>query len=129
MKLTSILLAAGVASVLPTASADEPGGNPKPFTITFNSEITPISHDDLRYPQYAGARNLSGACEVSFAISMTGEPDAIRVLSCTSEAFRMTAKGVVEAMTFAPRANVADQVRARIGWSLDQPTLQTASLK
>jgi hypothetical protein len=129
MKLILALVTAGVASVLPTALADERAPAPKPFTITFSSEIAPVSYGDVRYPTYAGARNLSGSCDVSFAINVAGRADAIRVQACTSEAFRTTAKTVVEAMTFAPRAHVAENVQMRIGWSFDEPAVQTASLK
>lgn len=128
MKLILTLVTAGVASVLPTALADERAPAPKPFTITYQSEITPISHGVARYPVYAATRNLSGSCDVSFAISKAGEPDAIRVSVCSSDAFRLSAKTAVEAMKFAPRAKVVNDVRMRIGWSFDKPAVQTASL-
>jgi outer membrane biosynthesis protein TonB len=128
MKLIHAILAAGVASVLPTASADE-RAQPKPFTIAFSSEIAPVSHAEIRYPAYAGVRSLSGSCQVSFAISTGGEPDAIRVGECSSEVFRAAAKSTVQSMTFAPRASVVDKVRMEIRWTLEDPTLiRTASL-
>jgi hypothetical protein len=128
MKLLHALLAVGAASVLPTASADERAQAPKPFTIAFSTEIAPVSHGELRYPAYAGTRNLSGSCEVNFAISTAGKPDAIRVGKCSSEAFRFAAKATVDNMSFAPRASVAEDVALEIRWTLDQPSIQTASL-
>lgn len=128
MKLLHALLVVGAASVLPTASADERAQAPKPFTIAFSAEIAPLSHGELRYPAYAGARNLSGSCEVSFAISTAGKPDAIRVGKCSSEAFRFAAKATVSSMRFAPRASVVDDVVLEIRWTLDQPAIHTASL-
>ncbi len=128
MKLIHAVLAAGVASVLPTASADERAQAPKPFTIAFSADVAPVSYGDLRYPAYAGARNLSGNCEVSFAISMAGEADAIRVGACSSEVFRAAAKATVESMAFAPRASVAENVSMKIRWELERGAVQTAGL-
>jgi len=128
MKLLHMMFAAGVASVLPTASADE-RAEPKPFTIAFSSAIKPVAYADLRYPSLAGARDLSGSCDVSFTVSVNGEPDAIRVGACSSEVFRMTAKSTVEGMSFAPRAQAIDNVRMQIRWSMgEQALLRTASL-
>ncbi len=128
MKLIHIMFAAGVASVLPSASADE-RAEPKPFTISFNSDIKPVAHADFRYPSLAGARGLSGNCDVSFTISVAGEPDAIRVGQCSSDVFRMAAKSTVEAMTFAPGVQAIDNVRMQIRWTLGEPAMtHTASL-
>lgn len=128
MKTLHVILAVGVASVLPSASADE-RAEPKPFAIAVSSDIPPISHAELRYPSLAGARDLSGTCRVSFAISRAGEPDAIRVGDCSSEIFRQAAKSAVESMTFAPRTEGIDNVRMEIRWTLgDTPALRTASL-
>lgn len=120
MKLLHAMFALGVASVLPSASADE-RAEPKPFAIAFNSEIRPVAHAELRYPSLAGARDLSGSCSVSFAISKAGEPDAIRVGECSSEVFRQAAKSTVEGMTFAPRAEGIDNVKVDIRWTLGEP--------
>jgi TonB family protein len=129
MKLIHIVLAAAVAGVMPVASADERAG-PKPFTIAISSEVSPVSHGDVRYPSYAGTRGLEGSCSVSFTISLSGKADAIRVGECSSEAFRGSAKSAVEAMEFAPQATVLDNVRMKIRWSLNEtPQLYTASLR
>lgn len=129
MKLLHVMIAAAVASVLPTASADERASGSKPFSIAFSSDIRPVAHTDFRYPSLAGSRGLSGSCNVSFAISVAGEPDAIRVGECSSEIFRMSAKSTVEGMTFAPRAQGIDNVKMEIRWSLGEPQLlRTASL-
>jgi outer membrane biosynthesis protein TonB len=129
MKLIHVTLAAVVASVMPSASADE-RAQPKPFTIAFSSEVTPIFHEALRYPAYAGVRNLSGHCEVSFAISTAGEPDAIRVGACSLDAFRAAAKSTVEAMLFAPRTTGIDNVQMEIRWNVGEPArLRTASIR
>jgi len=128
MKLLHVMIAAGVASVLPTASADE-RAEPKPFSIAFSSDIRPVSHVEFRYPSAAGSRNLSGSCKVSFAISVAGEPDAIRIGECSSEVFHMAAKSTVQGMTFAPRAAAIDNVKMEIRWTMgDAPVLRTASL-
>lgn len=114
---------------MPSALADE-RAQPKPFTIAFSSEVTPVSHEELRYPAYAGVRSLSGSCDVSFAISKAGEPDAIRIGSCSSDAFRTAAKATVEAMLFAPRTEGIDNVRMEIRWNVGEPVaLRTASIR
>ena len=118
MKLIHGIVAAGVASVLPTASADERAKEPRPFAIAFASEVSPVAYEEVRYPSYAGARNLSGNCEVTFAISATGEPDAIRVGACSSDAFRSAAKTTLQAMTFARRDALAEGVQMEIRWTL-----------
>lgn len=129
MKLIHVLTAAALASVLPSASADERAKQPKPFSIAFSSEVAPVSYGEFRYPSYAGVRNLSGQCEVSFAIGVSGKPDAIRIASCTSDSFRAAAKSTVQAMSFAPRAAALDRVQMEIRWTVNPPAaLRTASL-
>ncbi|HEY7799047.1 MAG TPA: energy transducer TonB [Hyphomonadaceae bacterium] len=130
MKLIHAILGVGAASLLPTALAplalaQEPAA--KPFLITVASDAKPVSHAEYRYPSYAGARDLEGACEVSFAISTAGKADAIRVGACTSEAFRRAAKSTVEGMTFAPSAAVTT-ANATIRWRMPDPQVRTASL-
>lgn len=128
MKLLHVMIAAGVASVLPSAWADE-RAEPKPFTIAFSSDIKPIAHADFRYPSMAGARELSGSCDASFTVSVSGEPDAIRIGECSSDIFRKAAKSTVEGMTFAPRAVAADNVKMQIRWSMGaEVPMRTASL-
>lgn len=128
MKLLHVMIAVGVASVLPAASADE-RAEPKPFAIAFSSDIKPVAHADFRYPSLAGSRDLSGRCDVSFTISVAGEPDAIRIGNCSSDVFRMAAKSTVEGMTFAPRVAAIDNVRMQIRWTIgDQSLMRTASL-
>ncbi len=125
--LHTVAVAAVAASVLPTALADERA--PKPFAISFSSDIQPVAHTDFRYPGLAGSKNLSGSCDVSFAISVAGEPDAIRVGACSSEVFRMAAKSTVKGMMFAPRTSAVDNVKMEIRWSLGAAALlHTASL-
>lgn len=129
MKLIHVVLAASVAGVMPVAEADE-RAQPKPFAISISSEVTPVSYGEIRYPSYAGARGLEGSCDVSFAIGVSGIPDAIRVGECSSDAFRTGAKTAVEAMRFGPRASVIDRVQMKIRWSLnEQVQLLTASLR
>lgn len=84
---------------------------------------------DLRYPAQAGMQGLEGSCDVKFAVSPTGEPDAIRVGACSSEVFRRAAKTTVEQMRFAPRATTLDGAQMKIKWAFEQPQLQTASLQ
>ncbi len=126
MKLIhALLVAAGTASLAPTALADQLG---KPFTITVASAVTPVSHAEFSYPFNAGTRGLEGSCDVSFVISTAGKADAIRIAACTSDMFRASAKKIVEAMTFAPRA-AAEGASARINWSMNPATaMRTASL-
>lgn len=127
--LHAVLATALVASVLPSASADERASGSKPFAISFSSDIQPVAHLDFRYPSLAGSKGLSGSCNVSFAISVAGEPDAIRVKDCSSEIFRMAAKSAVQRMSFAPRATAIDNVRMEIRWTLGEAAvLRTASL-
>jgi hypothetical protein len=129
MKLIHIILAASVAGVMPVASADE-RAQPKPFTIAISSEVTPVSYGEVRYPSYAGVRDLEGSCAVSFTISVAGKADAIRVGACSSETFRGGAKATVEAMDFGQRDTVLDDVQMKIRWSLnDTARLHTASLQ
>jgi TonB family protein len=116
------------ASLLPTASADEPA-KAKPFIISFSSDVTPVSHNIATYPAYAGVRDLEGRCEVKFAVTTTGKPDAIRVGACTSDAFRRVAKKTVEGMTFEPRTATLDNVSMRIRWAIYSDTpVKTASI-
>lgn len=130
MKLLHLMVAAAVTSVLPAAWADERAREPIPFAIAFSSDIDPVAHADFRYPILAGSRNLSGSCAVSFAISVNGEPDAIRVGACSSDVFRLAAKSTVKAMTFAPRVTAIDNVMMEIRWTIgEQALLRTASLK
>jgi outer membrane biosynthesis protein TonB len=126
MKLIHAILGVGAASLLPAAFAQEPAG--KPFVITFLSDATPVAHADYRYPTRAGVRGLEGACDVSFAISAAGKPDAIRVGTCTSDVFRRAAKTTVEGMRFASRASVLNGVSATIRWSMPSEAVRTASL-
>ena len=126
MKLIHAILGVGAASLLPTALAQQPAG--QPYVISVASDAKPISHTEYRYPSYAGVRGLEGACEVTFAISTACEADAIRVGACTSETFRRAAKSTVEGMTFAPRAAVTEGATATIRWRMPDPQLRTASI-
>jgi outer membrane biosynthesis protein TonB len=127
MKLIHTILGVGAASLLPTALAQEPAA--KAFVITVSSEATPVSHAEYRYPSYAGVRGLEGACEVSFAISAAGKPDAIRVGACTSDVFRRAAKTTIKGMTFAPRAAASNGVAATVRWAMpSEARMATASL-
>ncbi len=129
MKLIHIVLAASVAGVMPVASADE-RAQPKPFTIAISSEVTPVSYGEVRYPSYAGVRNLEGSCAVTFAIDVSGKADAIRVGACSSEVFRAGAKSAVEAMDFGSRRAGIDNVKMTIRWSMNESAeIQTASLR
>ena len=129
MKLKHAALGLLAASLLPIAWADQPA-QPKPFTVSFSSDIQPVSHADFRYPTYAGVRNIEGACDVKFAVNTAGKADAIRVGECSSEVFRGAARKTVEAMTFAPRASVTDNVHMKIRWAIDSKAsgVETASL-
>jgi TonB family protein len=130
MKLIHAILMAGGASLLPSALAQEPLVlEARNFAITIQSEVTPIGEPDLRYPAYAGVRALEGSCEVTFAVSTAGEPDAIRVGACSSEAFRRSAKGTVEQMRFAPRTAQLTGASMKINWAFEEPRIQTASIK
>lgn len=128
MKLIHIAFGLVAASLLPTASADEPASKGKPFTISFASNATPVAPLDVRYPSYAGVSGQEGACDVSFVINPAGEPDAIRVGDCTSEKFRRSAKEAVKSMSFAPKAQTG--VHMKIRWTMDKAatTVRTASL-
>lgn len=126
MKLIHAILGVGAASLLPSALAQEPGG--QPFVISVASDTTPISHAEYRYPSYAGMRGLEGACEVSFAISTVGATDAIRVGACTSDVFRRAAKATVKGMKFAPRAVATENATATIRWRMPEPQLRVAGL-
>jgi outer membrane biosynthesis protein TonB len=129
MKLIHAILV-GAASLLPTALAQTPAGDAKPFVITVNSDASPISHVEYRYPSYAGVRGLEGACDVTFAISTAGKADAIRVGACTSDVFRGAAKKTIEGMSFSPRASVTTGATATVRWAIQSsdPRVKTASL-
>ena len=131
MKLIHIAFGLVAASLLPTATADEPaspnsknGG--KPFSISFASDVAPVSHTAFRYPSYAGVRDLAGSCDVSFDISAKGAAEAIDVSSCSAHIFHSAAKNVVKDMTFAPKAQSG--VKMKINWKMDEAAVKTASL-
>lgn len=129
MKLIHAILGAGAASLLPSALAQAPASKEaRGFAITINSEVKPVGEPDLRYPAYAGSRALEGSCDVTFAISTAGQPDAIRVGACSSEAFRRSAKTTVQQMRFAPRTAVLANASMQISWAFEDTTVQTASL-
>jgi TonB family protein len=129
MKLIYAIAAAGVASLLPSALADEPANTAKPFTISISSDASPVSHAEYRYPSYAGVRGLEGACDVTFTISTAGEADGIRVGACTSGVFRAAARKAVKGMSFAPRAVATMGVRATVRWAMpSEAGVRTASL-
>src|SRR5262245_6410924 len=129
MKLIHAILGVGAASLLPTALAQEPASDAKPFLITFSSDASPVSHAEYRYPSWAGARGMEGKCDVSFTITTSGRPDAIRVGACTSDIFRRAAKSTVEGMSFAPRTVAVSDVGASIRWTMPtEPRMRTASL-
>jgi len=130
MKLIHAILGLGAASLLPTALADEPASKEaRSYAITIASEVKPLAEPDLRYPFWAGARDIQGSCDVTFTISTAGEADAVRVGACTSDVFRRSAKATVEKMRFAPRASAEDGVSMVISWAFVEPVLLTASLK
>ena len=126
MKLIHIAFGLVAASLLPTASADEPAAKGKPFTISFASDVAPVSHNEFRYPSYAGVRNLAGSCDVSFDISAKGVAEAIDVSACSAHIFHSAAKNVVKDMTFAPKAQSG--VKMKINWKMDDAAVKTASL-
>ena len=128
MKLIHVAFGLVAASLLPTASADEPALKGKPFTISFASDVAPVKAVDVRYPSYAGISGQEGACDVTFVINPAGEPDAIRVGQCSSEKFRRSAKEAVKSMSFAPKAQT--DVHMKIRWTMDKAAEQvrTASL-
>jgi outer membrane biosynthesis protein TonB len=126
MKLIHIAFGLVAASLLPTASADEPASKGKPFSISFASDVAPVSHTDFRYPSYAGVRDLAGSCDVSFDISAKGAAEAIDVSSCSAHIFHSAAKNVVKDMTFAPKARSG--VKMKINWKMDEAAIKTASL-
>jgi outer membrane biosynthesis protein TonB len=127
MKLIHVAFGLVAASLLPTATADEPALKGKPFTISFASNVAPVAHADFRYPSYAGVRNLAGSCDVTFDISAKGEAEAIDVSACSAHIFHSAARNVVKDMTFAPKAQSG--VKMKISWKMDEPaTVKTASL-
>jgi hypothetical protein len=129
MKLIHAILGVGAASLLPSALAQEPASKEaRGYAITINSEVKPVAEPDLRYPAYAGSRALEGACEVTFAVSTAGQPDAIRVGACSLEAFRRSAKATVEQMRFAPGADTLAGASMQIRWTFEDEVVQTASL-
>ena len=126
MKLIHVAFGLVAASLLPTASADEPLKG-KPFTISFASDVAPVAHADFRYPSYAGVRDLAGSCDVTFDISAAGQAEAIDVSACSAHIFHSAAKNVVKDMTFAPKARSA--VKMKINWKMDSDAaLKTAGL-
>lgn len=130
MKLIHVILGVGAASLLPSALAQEPvSKEARGYAITIHSEVKPVAEPDLRYPAYAGSRSLEGSCDVSFAISTAGEPDAIRVGACSSEAFRRSAKSTVEQMRFAPRTTALPNASMQISWAFEDAVVLTASLQ
>lgn len=130
MKLIHAILGVGAASLLPSALAQEPASpEARSYAITISSDVQPLGEPALRYPAYAGARAIEGSCDVTFAISTTGTPDAIRVGACSSEVLRRSAKSSVEKMRFAPRATALDGASMKINWAFEETTVQTASLK
>jgi outer membrane biosynthesis protein TonB len=124
------MILVGAASLLPTALAQTPAEDAKPFVITVNSDANPISHVEYRYPSYAGVRSLEGACDVTFVISTAGKADAIRVGACTSDVFRGAAKKTVEGMRFSSRATVTEGAKATVRWTIqsNDARMKTASI-
>lgn len=130
MKLIHVILGVGAASLLPSALAQEPvSPEARRYAITISSDVQPLGEPSLRYPAYAGERAIEGSCDVTFAISTAGKPDAIRVGACSSEALRRSAKTSVEKMRFAPRAAPLDGASLTIRWTFEEAGVQTASLK
>lgn len=128
MKLIHAIVGLSVASLLPSAFAQEPASQEaRPYRITIASDVKPVSSEDVRYPYMAGSKNLEGACDVTFAISPAGRADAIRVEDCTSDMFREAAKANIQRMSFAPRTAAKDNVRMNIAWAFDTD-VRTASL-
>ncbi|HEV7689219.1 MAG TPA: energy transducer TonB [Hyphomonadaceae bacterium] len=126
MKLIHIAFGLVAASLLPTATADEPASKGKPFSISFASDVAPVSHTDFRYPSYAGVRDLAGSCDVTFDISAKGAAEAIDVSACSAHIFHSAAKNVVKDMTFAAKAQSG--VKMKINWKMNEAAIKTASL-
>jgi TonB family protein len=130
MKMIHAILGVGAASLLPSALAQEPASKEaRGYAITIQSEVKPVAEPELRYPAYAGVRSLEGSCDVTFAVSTAGEPDAIRVVACSSEAFRRSAKTTVEQMRFAPRTTALATASMQISWAFEDAAVLTASLQ
>ena len=127
MKLIHVAFGLVAASLLPSASADEPALKGKPFTISFASDVSPVSHPDFRYPSYAGVRDLQGL-RCDFDIIATGKAEAVDVVGCSAHIFhRSGATNVVKSMTFAPKAQSG--VKMKIRWNVERtPRIKTASL-
>lgn len=109
-----------MAVATPSALAEDGKAAPS-FRIVVNSDVTPVSHGDYRYPFNAARRGLDGACEVEFVISKAGKTDGIRIRSCSSDLFRGAAKQVVEAMAFNSSGAVQPNIVANIRWDIDTP--------
>ncbi len=108
-----------LAVATPSALAEDSKAAPSPFRIVINSDVTPVSHGEYRYPFTAARRGLDGTCEVEFVISQAGRADAIRIRSCSSDMFRGAAKQVIESMAFGASPAAKPNVTANIRWDID----------
>ncbi len=65
-------------------------------------DARPISPPAPVYPREAAARGLEGSCEVSFHVSIRGEPFNIQA-TCTDRVFVRSAEQAVSRVRFAPK--------------------------
>lgn len=118
MKNTALFFFA-FALVSPVALADSAKSQPTPYAISVKSDLTPLAHAEFRYPYLAARSALDGACDVAFAVDATGRPQAVRVVSCSSEVFQNTAKSIVQGMKFPATGATVESVTATIRWDMN----------
>ncbi len=131
MKLSSALLGLLAASVMPTATAfaQTSESSPRPFAVRMTSEVTPVSHGEVRYPSGAAMRNVDGSCTIRFDVTGAGAAKDVEVTGCSSDLFRSEAAALVKTLKFDPTSR--ENATMNISWTLttSEPPTGSASLR
>lgn len=84
---------------------------PTPVAIS-ERNAQPIAPPVLAYPRRALERGIEGQCEVSFDVSLKGQPYNIQPL-CSDDIFNREAKRAIENVSFMPRIRRGQAVERR----------------
>lgn len=106
------------ALLSPAAQADSAKAQPTPYAISVRGDLTPVAHSEFRYPYLAARRGLDGSCDVAFAIDPQGHTSSVSVMSCSSEAFQVPAKSIVEGMKYRPTGAQVQSATVTIRWDI-----------
>jgi TonB family protein len=132
MKMIHAAFALVAASLLPSATALEPQ-SPAPgaraWTVSLNTEVTPLAHGEVGYPYRAASLGHDGSCDVRFDVNADGAVSDVHVLACTTEHFQGEAASVAQGLSF-PSGKAVDNARLQIRWTIEdaKADVQTASL-